>query len=166
MTTTDDHYTWQQQHLAALNARLQPIRDLADGTVYTEPSGIHFHVVTKAEASVCFWLVEQTNPSTGVMQSEIDLDYPLTLVEPYTQAMTLGLLWQPQPQSVYLAGLGGGRLALVLYHALPDVTIHATEIDPDIVNVAHRFFGLPDDPRIDVNIEDGRVYLEQRHRLA
>ena len=162
MTHPDDLRTWQAQHLAALHARLQPIRDLSDGTVYTEPSGIHFHVVTKTATSVCFWLVEQTNPSTGVIQSEINLEYPLALVEPYTQAMTLGLLWQPEPRSVYLAGLGGGRLALVLYHALPDVVIHATEIDPAVVTVARRFFGLPDDPRVDVTIEDGRVYLEQR----
>ncbi len=162
MTPTGDPHAWREQHLAALRARLQPIRRLRDGTIYTEPSGIHFHVVTKTAASLCFWLVEQANPSTGVIQSEIDLDNPLTLVEPYTRAMTLGLLWQPQPRSIYLAGLGGGRLALVLYHALPDAAIYAAEIDPTIVAVARRYFGLPDDPRLTVAIEDGRVYLEQQ----
>jgi spermidine synthase len=156
---------WRDQQLAALRARLEPIRRMRDGTIYTEPSGIHFHVLTKSASALCFWLVEQSNPSTGVIQSEIDLDDPLALVEPYTQAMTLGLLWQPQPRSIYLAGLGGGRLALVLYHALPDATIHATEIDPEIVAIARRYFGLPDDARIAVTIEDGRVYLERRTAL-
>ncbi len=147
------------QAAAALKARLAPIRQMRDGTIYTEPSGVHFHVVTKQESAVCFWLIDQANPSSGVIQSEIDLDQPLTLVEFYTQAMLLGLLWQPAPKRVYMAGFGGGRIAQVLHAHLPDVTITATEIDPNIVTVAQRFFGVEQDERLRVEIADGRNWL-------
>lgn len=156
---------WAKQNLAAIHARLQPIRKLKSGTLYTEPSGIHFHVVTKNGSSLCFWLIEQTDPSTGVIQSEIDLENPLLLMEPYTQAMTLGLLWNPKPSAIYVAGFGGGRIPLVLHHYLPDARIDCTDIEPDIVFIAQRFFGIELDDRLQVTIEDGRQWLEHATTL-
>lgn len=147
---------------AAIKARLAPIRALKDGTIYTEPSGAHFHVVTKEGAELRFWLVEQAKPSSGVIQSEINLDRPLSLVEFYTQAMLLGLLWQPAPQRVYMAGFGGGRVAQVLHAHLPAVQITATDIDPNIVAVAERFFGIAQDARLHIEIADGRNWLAKQ----
>ena len=150
-----------QQNLAALHARLAPLRALADGTLHTQPSGIHFHVVTKNDDALRFWLIEQTNPSTGVIQSEIDLNRPLSLLELYTRGMTLALLWQPEPMAAYVAGFGGGRIPLVLHHHFPDLQIDCTEIDPAIVQLAEHYFGIPQDPRLHVAIADGRTWLEQ-----
>jgi len=152
---------WQAANLADLHARLAPLRGARNGTIYTEPSGHHFHVVTKENTRLRFWLVEQTNPSTGVIQSEIDVARPLALLEPYTQAMTLALLWQPRPAAVYMAGLGGGRSPLALHHHFPGCVIDCTEIDPAVVGVARRFFGVEQDARLRVAIEDGRVRLER-----
>lgn len=152
---------WQQQNLEAIYTRLQPVRKLEDGTIYTEPSGIHFHVLIKSGSSLSFLLVEQTNPSTGVIQSEIDLDQPLRLMEPYTQGMLMGLLWRPQPNAVYMAGLGGGRIPLLLHHYLPNVHIDCTDIDPAILTIAKAFFGIRPDERLRVAIEDGRQWLEK-----
>jgi spermidine synthase len=153
---------WQQQNLEAIYARLQPVRKLEDGTIYTEPSGIHFHVLIKTGTSINFLLVEQTNPNTGVIQSEIDLDQPLLLMEPYTQGMLMGLLWRPRPNAVYMAGLGGGRVPLLLHHYLPNVQIDCTDIDPAIVKIAKAFFGIRPDDRLRVAIEDGRQWLAMR----
>jgi spermidine synthase len=159
--TTPTPDSWAKQNLAAIHARLEPIRKLKNGTIYTEPSGIHFHVVTKTGTNLRFWLIEQTNPNTGVIQSEIDLNDPLLLMEPYTQAMTLGLLWRPQPSAIYIAGFGGGRLPLILHHYLPGTRIDCTDIEPDIVNIAERFFGVKRDDRLQVEIEDGRQWLAE-----
>jgi spermidine synthase len=156
---------WLKQNLEAIHARLQPISKLPDGTVYTVPSGIHFHVVTKEGSALRFWLVEQTDPSTGVIQSEIDLDQPLLLMEPYTQAMLLSLIWRPQPTRVYMAGLGGGRVPLLMHHYVPTAHIDCTDIDPDIVKIAEGFFGIRRDERLSIAIADGRKWLEENPTL-
>lgn len=164
-TTSAEPNQWTQQNLDAINARLQPIRKLKDGAIYVEPSGIHFHVVTKTGSSVRFLLVEQTNPNSTVTQSEIDIDNPLQMMESYTQGQLLSLLWRPQPRAVYMAGFGGGRLAMALHHYYPHVQIDCTDIEPNIVNVAQRFFGIQLDDRLHVAIEDGREWLAKNAKL-
>lgn len=154
----------EDSRYAALLARLQPIRAMEDGTLHMEPVGIHFHVLTKEESMVRFWLVEQNDADTGVIQSEIDLDDPLALQEAYTQAMLLTLAWQPEPRTVYMAGVGGGRVALALHHFFPEAELYCAEIEPEIVELAHRYFGLPRGGRLHIAIEDGREYLARRTR--
>lgn len=147
---------------AALLQRLQPIRSLEDGTLHMEPVGIHFHVLTKEASMLRFWLVEQTNTDTAVIQSEIDLDDPLALQEAYTQAMLLSLAWSPDPRAVYMAGVGGGRVALALHHFFPDLELFCSELEPEIVQIAQTYFGLPQGGRLHIAIEDGREYLVRR----
>jgi spermidine synthase len=109
---------------------------------------------------VKFLLVEQSNPSSAVVQSEISVEDPLLLMEQYTQALLLSLTWKPQPKRVYVAGLGGARLPLLLHHYLRDVHIDCTDIDPDVIRIAQQYFGLQIDERVHVKIEDGRKWLE------
>jgi spermidine synthase len=158
---TTERSAWLQQNLEAIHARLQPLRQAKDGIIFVDPSGIHFHVVIKEGSAVRFMLVEQTNPNTGVVQSEIDIDRPLLLMEPYTQAMLLGLLWRPLPRRVYMAGLGGGRLPMLLHHYFPTAQIDCTDIDPAIVTIAKAFFAINPDDRLHIAIEDGRRWLEK-----
>jgi spermidine synthase len=58
-----------------------------------------------------------------------------------------------------MAGLGGGRLPLLLHHHLPATHIDCTDIDPAIVTIAKGFFGIRPDHRLHVAIEDGRQWL-------
>jgi hypothetical protein len=76
----------------------------------------------------------------------------------------LGLLWQPQPRRIYAIGLGGGRVPLVLHHYLPGAAIECSEIDPVVLRLAERYFGLRPDERLHVAIEDGREWLAGRDR--
>lgn len=149
----------------SVKARLARLRQQADGTVMTRISGPHFVVITKEEAELRLWLMEQGRPSTGVVQSEINLDAPLALIEGYTQAMTLALLWNPNPERVFFSGLGGGRVPLVFHCLLPQVQIAAAEIDAQIIRVAQSHFGLPIGDRVTVDMADGRQWLEQHSDL-
>jgi hypothetical protein len=55
-------------------------------------------------------------------------------------------------------GFSGPRQFLVRY---PDVNIDVVEIDPVVVDVAHRFFLVPkNDPMLDIYVMDGRRFLE------
>ncbi|MEX1021011.1 MAG: fused MFS/spermidine synthase [Litorilinea sp.] len=145
--------------------RLAHLRARADGTLMTEISGPHFVVITKEGSEIRLWLMEQGRPSTGVVQSEIDLAAPIDLIEGYTQAMTLLLLWNPAPGRVFFSGLGGGRVPLVLHCLLPDLQICAADIDPQIIRIAESHFGLEIGNRISVDLADGRQWLEQRPAL-
>lgn len=151
--------TWLTNNRQAIMARLQPWQEAEDGTLYAEFHGAYFVIVTKGEGNLRLWLLDPQQPDSGVMQSEMRLDDPLALYDDYTQAALLGLLWQPQPARVYVAGLGGGCVPLVLHHYFPTVSIDCTEIEPAIIAMATHYFGLGLDERLQVALADGREWL-------
>ena len=57
----------------------------------------------------------------------------------------------------------GRRLgAEALRRDFPQLDVDAVELDKEVVNVAYRFFELPRDPQLEVDVEDGRRYLQRR----
>jgi predicted membrane-bound spermidine synthase len=58
--------------------------------------------------------------------------------------------------------LGGGGFTLPAYleRHYPAARNEVAEIDPDVVETAHRFFGLPRDTRIRIAIADARTYVD------
>jgi spermidine synthase len=146
-------------NLSAILTRLLPLQDEPDGTLYAELHGPNFIVVTKSFNYLRLWILDPEHVDSGVVQSEMALDNPLRLVDPYTQAAILGLAWVPEPRRIYCAGLGAGRVPMILHHHLPDVTIDCTEIDPAVIEMATRFFGLGLDARLQVHLADGRNWL-------
>ena len=56
--------------------------------------------------------------------------------------------------------MGGGAVTKRWWRDYPDMTIDSVEIDPVVVDVARRYFGLPDDPRLGVFTTDARRYVQ------
>jgi spermidine synthase len=154
-----DLKTWQAKNQEAIAQRLEGIDQIEGTYCCFEPSGIHFIAVNREASILKLALFGQVDLTSELVQSEIDLKQPLFLTAHYAQTMFLGLVWQPLPQRVYMAGFGGGRIPLVLHHHFPDLNIECTEIDPTIVQAAQEFFGVELDERLQVTIEDGRKYL-------
>ncbi len=140
----------------------QTLQQTADGTLFFEPVGMHFIQVEKTGNRVELIFLDQTTLSSKWVQSIVDVTQPEVLVADYTQAMCLPLLWSPNPERVYLAGLGGGRLAYGLHHHLPTTRLDCVDIEPVLVKVSQDFFGLQQDNYLQVRVEDGRQYLENR----
>jgi len=151
---------WALTNLSAIFERLLPVQNEPDGTLYAELHGPNFVVVTKSFSHVRLWILDPQKVDSGIVQSEMSLENPLWLVDPYTQAAILGLAWVPEPARIYCAGLGAGRVPMILHHHLPHATIDCTEIDPAVVEMATRFFGLGLDERLAVHMADGRQWLE------
>ena len=42
----------------------------------------------------------------------------------------------------------------------PNATIHAVDIDPDVVHVAKEYFGFREDERLKAHVGDGRAFVE------
>lgn len=100
----------------------------------------------------------------GIIQSQIDLNSPVLPLK--TNRMMLAhLLFGQQPQTVLLAGCGGGTLARWFNHYLPGTTGIGVEINPTIIDLAKRFFDYP--PESDgwqLEQADIRDYLKNTDR--
>jgi spermidine synthase len=92
-------------------------------------------------------------------QSAIDLADGYTSAVRYTDYLHLALAIKPDAKRVLVIGLGGGALPKRMWHDYPSMRIDSVEIDPVVVDVAKRFFGMPDDPRLRVFTGDGRQYV-------
>ena len=95
-------------------------------------------------------------------QSCMDIFQPNRLVLSYTQAMMASLLFQPQPHKILMVGLGGGSIAKFLLQHYPGCSIDIVEIRADVVKVAHTYFSLPEDNRIQIFVDDASRFLRNQ----
>lgn len=93
-------------------------------------------------------------------QSAIALADPYESRIRYPDYMHLALAVVPRPKRVLVLGLGGGAISKRFWRDYPDATIDSVEIDPVVVDVAKRYFGLPDDPRLRVYTQDARRFVQ------
>ena len=63
---------------------------------------------------------------------------------------------------VGIIGLAGGTIARQFTKVYGPVPIDGVEIDPAIVNVAHKYFAM-NEPNLHIHVEDGRTYLATTH---
>jgi spermidine synthase len=57
-------------------------------------------------------------------------------------------------------GLGGGTIPGFLHKHYPQMKIDVVDIDPDVVDVAKRFFGFREDATLRAYVKDGRRFIE------
>lgn len=94
-------------------------------------------------------------------QSSMELHDPIRLALTYTRAMTAALLFNEQPRSVLLIGLGGGSLAKFFLHHFPDCRVDAVEYREAVYKVARGYFRLPDDPRLTMHFADAGEFIRR-----
>jgi len=97
-------------------------------------------------------------------QSAIDMSDPFVSKIAYPDYMHLALAIKPDAKRVLVLGLGGGAITKRFWRDYPEMTIDSVEIDPAVVDVAQRYFWLPEDPRIEVFTEDARRYIQSTDR--
>jgi spermidine synthase len=95
-----------------------------------------------------------------VVQSRVSLTMPHTLVAPYARAMFASYLYAPSPRRVLVVGLGGGAMVRFLAHHEPHVRIDAVEIDPAVVRLADRFFGVRTAGNVRVHTADAVAFVQ------
>jgi spermidine synthase len=95
-------------------------------------------------------------------QSGMYLDRPFETRFEYSDYFHLGLAYNPDARNVLFIGVGGGSSLKRLWRDFPQLRIDAVEIDPVVVDVAHRYFELPEgDPRLEIEVGDGRRFLDR-----
>ncbi|WP_221048261.1 hypothetical protein [Methylogaea oryzae] len=98
---------------------------------------------------------------TSSRQSAMNLADPEQLELSYTRAMLSALLFHDSPRRILMVGLGGGSLAKYLLRQLPEARIDVAEKRANVVKIAHGWFGLPEDPRLDIHVGDGMAFVDK-----
>lgn len=101
----------------------------------------------------------------NAIQSTMSLDNIYLGGFEYTDFFHVPFIIDPTISSVLFLGLGGGTGPKAFLAAYPKLRIQVAEIDPTVLEVARQFFGVPQDPRLQVNIEDGRVCIQRGKSL-
>ena len=92
-------------------------------------------------------------------QSSIYIKGLKVLHLPYTRAMTIGSLFAPEARRALIVGLGAGSIPQKYRDEVPEMKVEVAEIDPEVVQVAERFFGFRPDGQLKVSAQDGRLYI-------
>jgi spermidine synthase len=98
------------------------------------------------------------------LQSAMYLGAPFRTRYRYTDLFHLGIAYNTSARRVLYVGLGAGSSEKRLWRDFPQVQIEAVELDPVVVDVAYRYFHLPRDPRLRIEVGDGRRYLADSER--
>ena len=94
-------------------------------------------------------------------QTCIDLRDPKRLVFNYTKMSFAGLLINPDPKRILVAGLGGGTIPMAMRDLFPDASIDVLEVDQAVVTVAEEFFGFREDEAMTAHVVDARVFIKR-----
>lgn len=99
-----------------------------------------------------------------IIQSSYIASAPDILQLDYTRAMLSGLVFCPTPSRILHIGLGGGILPRFIHRHFPNVRQRVVEICPEVIDVAFKFFDLPNTYRLDVSVGNGAEFLQTDHR--
>lgn len=96
---------------------------------------------------------------TPAKQSSMFLHDNAQLALSYTRAMMSFLLFNSQPESILLIGLGGGSLVKFIHRNFPACKIDAIERRENVVKLAYGYFQLPKNENISIHITDAGHYI-------
>jgi len=128
----------------------------AQTVIYEKASRYNTIVVTEDSKGLRTLLFERG----GARQSVVEPGDPDHLELSYARVAFVGLALCEEPRRVLVVGLGGGTLPTFLRKYYPNAAIDVAEIDPDVVDVAKRFFGFREDERMRAHVGDGRAFIE------
>jgi len=128
-----------------------------DKTLYEKESPYNTIVVTENDRGLRTLWFERG----GVRQSVVDPDDPDHLELPYLRAMLVAMALVEEPQRILVVGLGGGTLPRFIHKHYPKTAVDVVDIDPDVVDVAKRFFGFREDATMRAHVADGRRFIEE-----
>lgn len=80
----------------------------------------------------------------------------------YTHMIQLGRVFNAYPQRVLVVGLGGGVVPRDFKRDVPDCEVDAVEIDPEVIEVAEKFFRFEQKDGVRAYADDGRRFLKRR----
>lgn len=94
-------------------------------------------------------------------ESRINLAKPQVLQFEYLKHLFTSYLFRSPQPDVLIIGLGGGGMIHFLRHADPAVRIDVVEIDPLVVELAAKYFGVKSGENVNIVTADGLKYIAE-----
>jgi spermidine synthase len=149
------------RHGYASTARAQGIPPVTNaGELEYEGRSNYSHIVVRRQGPIRSMLFVR-DTGEEVLESQIDLRQPQVLQFEYLRHMFASYLFRDKQQDVLLVGLGGGGMIHFLRHIDPQVHIDAVEIDPEVVQLADRFFNVRTEGNVNVVTADGLKFIAE-----
>jgi spermidine synthase len=127
-----------------------------DGSAVLFRRDTQYHRILVTEANG-----ERTLRFDRSRQTSVDVNDPVISRIRYPDYLHLAFAVNPDAKRVLVLGLGGGALPARMLRDYPEVLVDSVEIDPVVVEVAERYFALPEDERLQVYTEDARRYVQR-----
>ncbi|MGH2405905.1 MAG: spermidine synthase, partial [bacterium] len=124
-----------------------------------EADSIYHRIVVVEDAVARYLRFDRSFQSGMYLHDAFDSPF---LYAAYTH---LGLIFHPKPKTVLVVGLGGGSIPKRFWRDYPEMTIEVAELDPRVVEVAKQFFGVREDARFRIAVQDGRLFLRKAQGL-
>ena len=97
----------------------------------------------------------------GSWETKMSLTNSLTGHFEYTEYFQMPWLWNHNIKHVLMCGLGGGSTQRAWQHYYTNVLVDTVEIDPVVVDVAHKYFDVTEAPNLLIHTNDARVFLRR-----
>ena len=94
-----------------------------------------------------------------LVQSQMTRSDPFGPGLAYTDTFHIAPLLRPRIRRILQIGLGGGTAARQFLRLYPDAVMDVVEVDPLVVDVAKRHFGVVPGERLRIHVADGRTFL-------
>ena len=143
--------------LAVLAILLTAFQAQAQGTLLESRESVYNNIYIRESGDL---VIMQFGKNTRYWTESIydrtdDRALPVT----YTRYMTIALAYPQNLTSVLEIGLGGGRTAAYMNLHAPDLPILSVELDPDVVELAKKYFALKPTDTFRIQTRDGRIHL-------
>lgn len=138
--------------LAAFSAIVAPAV-WARVKILFEKDSFYHHIRVEEDEDARYLYFDRT------LQSATNLDDPTTLRLLYSRYASLGFVFRPDAKKVLIIGLGGGSIPKKYNKEFPEMEIDVAEIDPEVIQVAKKYFFLKEGKNLRVHAQDGRLFL-------
>jgi spermidine synthase len=136
--------------------RLGSIEETQTGYTILHTEDSQYHRIAVVEDELSRYLRFDSSFQSGMFK-----DDPYATRFDYSDWLQLPFAYQADPKRILYIGLGGGSAPKRTWRDFPATQLEAVELDPSVVDVAYEYFALPRDPRMQVEVEDGRRFLAQ-----
>jgi spermidine synthase len=97
----------------------------------------------------------------GTRETKMSLANPLQGHFEYIEYFHMPWIWNPNLKRVLMIGLGGGSVQRRYQHYHTNLVVDTVELDPVVIDVAKKYFGVAESPTHKIHRDDGRVFLRR-----
>ena len=95
------------------------------------------------------------------VESRVNLKHPEVLQFEYLKHLFTSYLFRDPQESVLIVGLGGGGMIHFLRRVDPELQIDVVEIDPLVVQLADKYFGVRSGEKVNITTADGLKFIDE-----